>query len=255
MADSGQRPAARSVISAIPMHNTVVPRECLEKLRRFDTCTLANAIERLDVRPRNEGFVVGELRCQFPEMPPVVGYAVTGRIRSSMLPVDGRWYYENTDFWRYVESIPAPRIIALLDTDHVPGFGALFGEVHARICRALDCDAYVTNGAVRDVPGIQNLGFQVFAGNVAVSHAYAHVVEFGTPIQLGGLRICPGDILHGDLHGVQLIPREIVCDLPPLAEECARQEQELFQLCADPKFSVDRLEAKLEQQRLPHKPK
>jgi 4-hydroxy-4-methyl-2-oxoglutarate aldolase len=237
------------------MSQKIPPRECLEKLRRYDTCTLSNAVERLDVRPRNEGFIVGTLRCQFPELPPVVGYAVTGRIRSSMQPVNGKWYYENTEFWHYVESIPAPRIIVLQDCDHVPGFGALFGEVHARICRALDCVAYVTNGAVRDLPGIQNLGFQTFAGSVAVSHAYAHVVDFGQPVHLGGLRISPGDLLHGDLHGVHMIPHQIVCELPAIADDLIRQEQELFDLCDDPSFSADLLEAKLEARRPPHKPK
>jgi regulator of RNase E activity RraA len=231
------------------MFQNALPKKCLEELRRFDTCTLANAIERLDVRPRNEGFMVGAVRCQYPELPPVVGYAVTGRIRSSMPPVTGGRYYEQIDFFRYLETVPGPRILVLQDSDPFPGTGAMFGEVHARICWALECVAYVTNGAVRDIPGIAALGFQLFAGSLSVSHAYVHVVEFGQPIEIGGLRVCSGDLLHGDLHGVQRVPLEAVPDLPSAAEQVRQQEQELFRLCYDKEFSIEKLAAKLEEQK------
>jgi regulator of RNase E activity RraA len=225
-------------------------RNCLERLRRFDTCALSNAIERLKLRPRNEGYIVGPIRCQFPNLPPVIGYAVTARMRSSTPPVGGGWFEEHVDWWRYVTRVPAPRIVVIEDSDRPPGTGAMFGEVHARICRALDCVAYVTNGAVRDLPGIENLGFQLFAQSLSVSHGYAHVVDYGGPIEIGGLRISSGDLLHGDLHGVHMIPQQHVRDLPALAEKVLLQEQELFQLCDDRNFSVDLLAAKLEEQKL-----
>lgn len=230
-----------------------ISRECLETLRRFDTCTLSNAIERLQTRPRNEGFIIGACRCQFPQLRPVVGYALTGRIRSSTPPINGGWYYEQPEWWQYVASVPTPRIVVMQDSDPWPGTGAMFGEIHARICRALDCVAYVTNGAVRDLPGIEALGFQLYAGSVSVSHAYAHVVEFGAPVEIGGLRVSTGDLLHGDLHGVHMIPRQIACELPRVAEQVLVQERELFELCDKKNFSIDLLMAKLEEQRAAHK--
>jgi 4-hydroxy-4-methyl-2-oxoglutarate aldolase len=222
-----------------------LPPETLESLRRFDTCTVSNAMERLKVRLRNEGFIHGAVTCRFPHLAPVVGYAVTGRIRSSTAPARGKCYYENMDFWRYVETIPAPRMVVLQDCDHVVGLGALFGEVHARICRALRCVACVTNGAVRDLPGVDAVGLQLFSGSVSVSHAYAHVVDFGEPVELGGLRIAAGDLLHGDMHGVHSIPLQIARRLPALAEELKNSEEELFRLCDRKDFSVDMLEQKI----------
>jgi 4-hydroxy-4-methyl-2-oxoglutarate aldolase len=226
------------------MHHNRMP-EVLEALRRFDTCTISNAIERTRVRLRNEGFIHNAVTCRFPDLPPVLGYAVTGRIRSSMAPVRGKCYYEHMDFWRYVDTVPRPRIMVLEDCDHVVGLGALFGEVHARICRALDCVAYVSNGAVRDLPAIQSLGFQLFSGSVAVSHAYAHVVDFGDRVEIGGLPIEPGDLLHGDVHGVQSIPLEIADRLPEIADKLNCHEEDLLRLCERPDFSLDMLEAKL----------
>jgi len=223
------------------------PPSALELLRQFDTCTLSNAIERLSVRPRNEGFASGGTACQFPQLSPVVGHAVTGRIQTFMPPMTGRCYYEHIEWWRYLLTIPPPRIVVLQDFDNRPGFGALFGEVHARICRALDCVAYITNGAVRDLNQIERVGFQVFAGNVSVSHAYAHVVDFDGPVEIGGLPIKPGDILHCDRHGILSVPPELVSKLPPAAAQIQAEEKDLFEFIESGGFSVETLGAKLKQ--------
>jgi 4-hydroxy-4-methyl-2-oxoglutarate aldolase len=225
--------------------STVSP-ETLERLRHIDACALANAIEQFQVRTRNEGFVDGTVRCIFPQLPPRVGYAVTARIRSSSTPIAGRCYYDRPEWWSYVLTIPAPRFIVAKDVDGRPGMGALFGEVHANISRALGCCAFVTNGAVRDLPGIEAIGFQVFAASVAVSHAYAHVVEFGEPVEVGGLLIRPGDLLHGDLHGVQSVPISIAEEIPKVVAEMSLMEEELIAFCGSRDFSLPKLIEKIQ---------
>jgi len=217
----------------------------LEKIRDLDTCTVSNAIERLNLRLRNEGFVSGAVRCRFPNLPPMLGYAVTGRIRSSSPPMSGRCYYDRMDFWNYVATIPAPRVLVIQDVDPHPGFGAFVGEIHASIGKALDCVGYVTNGAVRDLVEVRNLGFHLFSGGVAVSHAYAHLIEFGDPVEIGGLKISPGDLLHGDRHGVHSIPIECVADLPAEVEKVRCAEEELIRYCQSPQFSLEGLSSRL----------
>ena len=223
-----------------------VPNSTLEKLQRFDACTVSNAIESFHVRTRNEGFVNGSVRCMFPHITPKVGYAVTTRIRTSATPIAGRWYYERMDWWSYLLTIPAPRFIVAEDVDHVPGLGALFGEIHARISKALSVVAFATNGAVRDLPGIEAAGVQAFAGNIAVSHAYAHVVEFGEPVEIGGLQIKPGDLLHGDQHGIVSIPFSVVEEVPKVAAEMLETEKELIDFCSSPDFSFQQLSEKIQ---------
>lgn len=96
-------------------------RTDLLQLQKFDTCTVSNAIERLHGRPRNEGSVPGPvLHCQFPHFDPMLGYAVTGRMRSTSAPVSGRAYHENINWWRYVDSIPKPRVMVIQDVDEMP---------------------------------------------------------------------------------------------------------------------------------------
>ncbi len=219
-----------------------------KRLQQLDTCTASNAIERLKVRLRNEGSVPGSVvRCQFPDFPPMLGYAVTGRMRSTSAPVAGRAYHENMNWWRYVASIPEPRVMVMEDVDERPGAGALVGEFHAIIGRALNCVGYVTNGSVRDLPGVEALGFHLFAGSVAVSHMYAHVSEYGKPVEIGELEIQPGDLIHGDRHGVHIIPLSIAAEIPKVACQIRKEERELKEFCQSGRFSLEGLEEKLEQ--------
>jgi len=180
-------------------------------------------------------------------MPPVLGYAATAKMRASMPPIRGRCYYEHPDWWRYVAKVPGPQVIVIQDCDDPPGVGALFGEAYARIGRALGCVACVTNGAVRDVPAVEALEFRLFTGSVAVSHAYAHVVEFGGAVEIGGLKICSGDLLHGDLHGVHLIPLEAADRLIDLAQEALERDQDLAAFIGRRDFTAEALAAKLEE--------
>jgi 4-hydroxy-4-methyl-2-oxoglutarate aldolase len=226
---------------------TTVSDDVFEKLKLLDTCTVSNAIERLNVRLRNEGFVAGALRCRFQNFDPLLGYAVTGRIRSASPPMSGRCYYDRMDFWEYLATLPEPRVMVLEDVDHVPGLGAFVGEVHANIGLALNCVGYVTNGAVRDLPAVKALGFHLFSGTVSVSHAYAHLIEFGEPVTIGGLKIAPGDLIHGDRHGVQAIPLEIAAQIPEEAGRIMHSENELKQFCRSPHFSLEGLAQKLKQ--------
>jgi 4-hydroxy-4-methyl-2-oxoglutarate aldolase len=229
--------------------STSLTTEQLEALRRLDAGTLANAIERFQQRLHNEGFADGSVRCLFPRLPPMVGYAVTVKIRGSAPPVAGDTYMDRTDWWDYVVSVPAPRVVVVQDMATKPGLGSLLGGVHVNILRALGCVGAVTNGAVRDIPAAEDLGFQLFAGSVSVSHAYVHIVEFGRPVEIGGLKIQSGDLLHGDLHGIQTIPEEIAARIPPVAAEIAVEEQALIKLCQSPGFSIEKLRAAVKKDR------
>ncbi|MGC1490894.1 MAG: RraA family protein, partial [Candidatus Acidiferrum sp.] len=176
----------------------------LEQLRRLSTCVVASTVETFRVRLPNTGFADSSIHCIFKDRLPTVGYAATARIRSTSPPMEGRgYYYERTDWWNHILSIPAPRVVVIEDVDTPAGLGAFIGEVNANILLALGCAGLVTNGSVRDLEQVRLTGLQMFAGSVSVSHAYAHVFDFGCPVEIGGLKIQPGDLIHGDRHGVQ----------------------------------------------------
>jgi len=226
-----------------------ITREDLEALRRLDACILANAIETFRERLRNEGFIDRSVHCLLPNLPPMVGYAGTLKIRGSAPPTTDGPYGDRTDWWDYVVFLPEPRVIVIEDMCTKPGLGSLVGAVHMNILRALGCVGVVTNGSVRDVRAAEEAKFPLFAGGVAVSHAYVHIVEFGQAVKIGGLNIQSGDLLHGDLHGVQSIPPDIAGRIPAAAMKIAAQERAVIELCNSPGFTLEKLRAAVGRER------
>ena len=215
----------------------------LDALRQFDTCMVSNAIETFDARLRNTGFTDGSIRCMFAEgdLLPMVGYAATGRLRSGEPPIGGRSFRDRADFWNSILEIPAPRILVLQDMDEPPGRGAFVGDMHAAILKALGCAGYLTNGAVRELPAVHAMGVHLFAGSVAVSHAYAHIFDLGASVKVGGLEVHPGDLLHGDRHGVLTVPAKVATMIPDVATRLQRMEKTVIDFCQSSAFSVARL--------------
>ncbi len=226
------------------MKEAQFPPALLEQLRRQSTCVVATAVESFHLRSPNTGFTDSSVRCLFPDCPTVIGYAVTAKIKSAAPGLSGiAPDYWQPDWWKAIQAVPAPRIAVVEDEDNPPGLGAFVGEVHANILRALGCVALVTNGAVRDLPDVDSCGFQMFAGNVAVSHAYAHLSGFGETVEVGHLRIRPGELLLGDRHGVVSIPAEIAAEVPGVAREILERRHFVVGLCRSQDFSIERLEA------------
>jgi regulator of RNase E activity RraA len=157
--------------------------------------------------------------------------------------MEGGAYVDRTDWWSHIASIPGPHIVVIEDIDEKPGTGSLLGEVHCRILQALGCAAAVTNGSVRDVPAIRASGFQAFANHVSVSHAYAHIVDFGRPVTVGGLQIRPGDLLHADSHGVISVPVEIAAEIPAVAAHMMQRDREVIELCKAGGVTIEKLRA------------
>jgi 4-hydroxy-4-methyl-2-oxoglutarate aldolase len=217
--------------------------EQLEALRRYNTPTISNAIEVFNVRKRHLGFLPHTIRCLFPDMGPIVGYAVTAQTKAA--PPEGPSPDIAADYFRYVAAQPGPKIAVGQDLDDPPGLGAQFGEVTATIHKKLGCVGHITDGCPRDLDEVRPLGFQLFGLNPCVSHAYVRLVDFGKPVRLAGVEIRPGDLLHADKHGVCIIPLEIAAKLPEACAEVERLEKPLLDMCRSDDFDLERyLEAR-----------
>src|SRR3982074_3134408 len=64
------------------MREAALSEETLAALRRYDSPAVSNAIETFDVRPRDEGYANMDVRCMFPDLGVMVGYAATATIRA-----------------------------------------------------------------------------------------------------------------------------------------------------------------------------
>ena len=214
----------------------------IDALKKITSPSVANAIETFKVRSREQGNVSSEIRCLFPDLGPMVGYAVPCVIRAEHEPIkDHR--ASTYGWWDYVQTIPAPRVIVVHDLDEPRGQGAQWGEVQANIHKALGCVGVVTDGSVRDLDEVKALGFQFAAAHVSVSHAYVHMVDFGLPVKLGGLWVKPSDLIHADQHGVVTIPTDIAPKIPEAVAKVEADERQIINVCQSKDFSADKLKA------------
>jgi regulator of RNase E activity RraA len=167
--------------------------------------------------------------------------------------MDGDSYYYRLDWLDPLLSIPIPRVLVVEDLDPHPGLGSFVGDVHANILRALGFVGLVTNGAVRNIDEARALKFQIFARNLSVSHAFAHVVDFGGAVRVGQMAVRPGDLLHGDRNGVQTVPIEIAQKIPAVAQSMRGEEREIIELCQSSAFTLEKLHSAVAEIRMRRK--
>ncbi len=209
----------------------------LEAFKKYNTPTIANAIEVFNLRGRHLGFLPHRIRCLFPDLGPIVGYAVTSVTRAD--PPTGTGPDLNADYLRYVAAQPGPKIAVGQDLDDPPGLGAQFGEVNATIHQKLGCVGHITDGCPRDLDEVRGLGFPLFGLNPCVSHAYVRLVDFGKPVKLAGVEVMPGELIHADKHGVCLIPLDIAPRLLDACAEVEALERPLLDLCRSDAFDLE----------------
>ena len=214
--------------------------EQMESLRQLPSPSIANAIETFNIKPRNEGFMLPTVRCIFPDMGNMIGYAVTAVITANS-PASSHMNVSRTEWVDEILKVPEPRVIVIQDLDYPNTIGSFWGEVQGNIHKALGCVGTITDGGVRDLDEMQEMCFFAFASEVLVSHAYVHLVDVGVPVTVGGLQVKPGDILMGDKHGVIGVPKEIAAEIPAAAKRVEERERTIIGLCQSPDFSPEKL--------------
>lgn len=200
----------------------MVHHSVLDKLRQYDTATVANVIEVFRVRPRNRGFMTREISAAFPHLPPMVGFASTATCRT-FAELPARAVPSPPDLIDRFDELDGSPVIVLQNLD-TSGEAANFGDVFCNSFKAFGAVGLVTNGAGRDLAGIKPLDFPVFHKGIVCAHGYMHLLDLHVPVQVGGIDVYPNDLLHGDANGVTTIPREIAADVADACAEYAAAE-------------------------------
>jgi 4-hydroxy-4-methyl-2-oxoglutarate aldolase len=226
-------------INGTPLMQTgQTTQSVIDFLKSVDAPTLSNAIEGLKIRPQREGFVPLQVRALFPEFGRMVGYAVTAHVETitEMQPFDREGFVQ---LYRAVEQSPKPAVIAFQEIGGYPDYAAHCGEVMASIFTRMGAIGLVSDCGVRDIPEVKRLGFHYFARGSVVSHANFRIVRVSVPIQVQGMVVKPGDILHGDDNGVLQIPPDCLDRLPAAVEGIRSREKALLDFVRSDRFSVD----------------
>jgi len=209
---------------------TTATQSQMDFLRSIDTPTVCNLVEIVAPERRGSGYTVKHLHCPFPDLPPMVGYAktVTFKAKDKVPLGEAGYMQKRLDYLDYVASTPQPAVMIMhdLDGEHA-GFGAFWGEVQSNIHKALGALGVVTDGSIRDIPMIAP-GFQMLAAAIVPSHAYVHVVDFGLDVEVAGMAVKSGELIHADRHGAIVVPVDKVDAMLAAAEKLAATEARII---------------------------
>jgi regulator of RNase E activity RraA len=103
---------------------------------------------------------------------------------------------------------------------------ALWGEIMSTRAKQLKVAGTIVDGYLRDAGGIGGMGFPAFSRGVYAQDISCRgkVIDFRTPIEIGDVRIVPGDLIFGDGEGVLVIPASVEKEVVDAAMEKARTE-------------------------------
>lgn len=178
-----------------------------EWLKKYDSPTVANAIETFKVRDRTDGYIGGYVRAMY-DAGVMVGQALTvtiGQKPGKAAGRDGYWA-----MWDALRQMPSPSVIVMQDVSDAPERYACAGEVMATMAKRLGAVGMVVDGGLRDLHEVQALGFHYFAAFPVVSHGNFEILDVGIPVVLDGQEIRTGDILHGDVNGIVVVPNDVL---------------------------------------------
>jgi regulator of RNase E activity RraA len=185
-----------------------------------------------------------QVRCLFPELGRMCGYAVTAHVETvtQLEPGDNQHFI---DLYKAVEASPKPAVIAFQEVGGHPDHAAHCGEVMSTIFTRVGAIGLVSDCGVRDIPEVRALGFHYFARGAVVSHANFRIVRVGVPVQILGTVIHPGDLLHGDENGVLTVPLAACEKLREAVDDIRRRERELMEFVRGKDFSLDGLRSRI----------
>lgn len=211
--------------------------EDLRYLAGIDSPTLANALERLDLRDRSDGYVGGSIECAFPELGPMVGTALTVTVDNAVgrtARQDGYW-----NLWAALAASEGPTVIVMKDASGTPSRVAYAGEIMVTLAQRLGAVGIVTDGALRDLPEVRARGFHYFMRYPVVSHANFELSKVGDPVHVDGQVIRTGDILHGDTNGIVIVPWDSLTDIRRAVSAIQTSERRDLDYIEGPDFTLE----------------
>ena len=194
-------------------------------LKRVDTPTVCNAIEVAQGKRGFDDFTRGTMFASALDGV-MVGYARTARIAAVTPPSEPPEVIKarRMAYYQYMSLGPRPAVAVVQDMDVPNAIGAFWGEINTNVHKAFGLTGALTDGVMRDLGDLPD-GFTVVAGSVGPSHGFVHVIDFDTPVEVMGMRVAPGALIHADRHGAVVIPDDVIPSLEAAIAQLFKSEK------------------------------
>lgn len=185
----------------------------VERARRLDTATLSDALDRCGIvgqceriKPRHSAFRLA-------------GRAFTLLYGPAASPAG--------TVGDYIDDVPPGSVIVLDNGGREDT--TVWGDILTEIAHRRGLGGTVINGICRDVSLCLELGYPVFSRDhwMRTGKDRVQVVATGTPVSVGNVRVCAGDLLRGDADGIVTIPKEHEERVLAIAEEIEQAESSI----------------------------
>jgi len=207
----------------------------LESLKRFDTPTITNVVATY---PAVKKFCLGlyhpwkgnwytdqSLRCMFPEIGRTVGYVVTCVYG---MPDPGFNNLGFLDILKAIKKSPKPVILAVKQNfpEEIKRFNGLLGGNMMTAFKSAGVSGVISDGPSRDIDEIRPMGIQYMLTGVCAGHGDFSIHAVDVPVEICGMSVAPGDIVHMDENGAVKFPYEYIGEVAARAEALQKIESE-----------------------------
>ena len=196
--------------------------EVLAALTEVSSATLTMQLIKRGIR---RSWIAGT-RPLFDGTPRIAGEAYTLRFLPMREDISTRESYARAGSLREaIEAFPAGAV-AVIDARGEQSCATL-GDILAARLKARGCAGVVSDGPMRDVAEMRQVGLPVFCNGVAAPPSIAglHFIDWQLPIGCGGVAIFPGDLVVADEDGAVVVPRALAAEIAADAPEQERYER------------------------------
>jgi len=212
----------------------LTPQAMLTELRQFDTPSITNVVATYPGNPLCLGlynpwtenwYTDQTLRCMYPELGALCGYAVTCVYG---LPDPNFKSLTFMDVLDALDASPKPTVLVLQQKfpPAIAGKVGLAGGNMVSAMKAIGCLGLLSNGPSRDVDEVRPMGFQYMLTGISPGHGAQAVQAVNVPVSVCGMDVAPGEIIHMDENGACKFPASKLEAVLDLAHKLRAEESE-----------------------------
>ncbi len=218
----------------------------LKRLLAFDTPTVSNGLGMLGVRDNSYGYTGPDIRALMPDMGRRVGVAITARLDTTS-PGDEDPSPLFTDWLRLIVEAskgegaePVPVFAVIESVGLRPRYTVTIGDGMATRMTMAGVVAYGTNGSIRDLQGVRDVGLPCWAAGLSPMHGEMRWLDVGSAVVIDGMTVRPGDVLHADENGVIAIPASVVDEVYDKAVAVQERESAFHAKLRAPGMTIEK---------------